>query len=236
MIKNKKTITESPIKTRVRRLILEGEMEKSESALAAKDLVDRLQDMVTDLGKMSNDELPHLIDAIRGSFGAEAATAFQSAANSLLNDLLTSTKDKRTELETAVLTLTGDATGGAALGLSDDSDMDNIDGENPNHDIIDKGRKEKKEINPLGREPRLPESARKILDAKIIAINEALSKTDKRKKPVIARRLAEDLRRLVTEAIKMDAAAKKKAEKKKKESKKLPFKKVTTKKNTPKGK
>ena len=64
-----KKITENVLKSRARRMLAEGEMENAEAALAAKDLVDRLQDSVEEFGKMCNEELPHLVDAIRSSFG-----------------------------------------------------------------------------------------------------------------------------------------------------------------------
>ena len=227
---NKKKIIESPIKSRVRKMILEGEMENAEAALAAKDLVDRLQDMVKELSKMANEELPHLIDAIRSSFGPDAATTYQQSANSALTDLLEQVKNKKTELENATLVLTGDAPGGApgsSLGLP--SEEDGMMPEPPAEDagIAPAGKELDAKTNPLGREHRLPTKesvkvSRRILEAKIVAINTALRETNTVKNPIKARRLAEELRRLVTEAIKQDA---KKEKTNKKPIKKKPVKK-----------
>ena len=65
----KKRLNEHPVKTYARKMLREGEVENAESILACKDQVDRLQDMVEELGKMTNEELPKLVDKIRGSLG-----------------------------------------------------------------------------------------------------------------------------------------------------------------------
>ena len=258
-------MNESPIKTQIRRLLKEGEMERSESALAAKDLVDRLQDTVVELGKMSNDELPHLIDSIRSSFGNDAATQYQQTADGVLTQLLDTVKEKKAELENATLVLTGDATAASPaenLSLPDESESNDFSISDEDMDDQDadlrgpKSTSSKK--NPLGRETRGPaqESRRvngkrivedsgfkpadsngwrackkcnnkgckackdqggkwqksanankKIREAKIVAVNKALKETNAKKMPIKARRLAEALRQLVTEALKDDAKA-----------------------------
>ena len=43
-------------------LITESEMAKSEAILAAKDMVDSIQDMLEKIGKMQNEQLPALLD------------------------------------------------------------------------------------------------------------------------------------------------------------------------------
>ncbi len=103
MTKNKK-IMES-----INRMLAEGEMETAEASLAAKDLVDRLQDMVQELGKMSNEELPSLVDSIRTSFGVEQANQYSATTGQLLNDLLASIKSGKESLDNATLVLTGEA-------------------------------------------------------------------------------------------------------------------------------
>ena len=215
----KKKITENPIKKYARRMIAEGEMENATSALAAKDLVDRLQDIVSEIGKMANDELPSLIDSIRSSFGTEQADSYQQTANGVLSELLDIVKEKKSTLENATLVLTGDASpegGGSDLNLPDDGegvspegDMDLDLGMGP------EGGEDKMAVkNPLGRETRLPaEESRRfnkaLSEAKIIALNKALKETNTKKFPIRAKRLAEELRRVVTIAIKEEAKSKK---------------------------
>lgn len=210
-----KKIKESQIQRNIRRQIVEGSLESAESSLAAKDLVDRLQDMVEELGKMSNDELPHLVDSIRGSLGAEAATQYQTTAASVLDELLTTVKDRKASLENATLILTGDAPLDAGAGLGapalDADALPTEDEPDPELDSELEGDAEsdvEKEHNPLGRETRIP------TEAKIIALDRALREVNAKKYPAKARRLAEELRRVATIGIR-EAAEKKKAKKNK---------------------
>ena len=57
-------------------IITEGEMEQAEVVMAAKNIVDRIQGMVEDLGEILNEDLPPLADTITDQFGAEASAAF----------------------------------------------------------------------------------------------------------------------------------------------------------------
>jgi ribosomal protein L7/L12 len=231
----KRILKESPIKSRARKLIMEGEVQSAESILASKDLVDRIQDMIKELGKMSTDELPHLVDSIRNTFGPDASAAYQTAVDAALTELLNQTKAQKTAVENATLTLTGDAptnVGGSDLSLpedSEDSDKDEI----PSLDSINLGDDiGKKRKNPIGRELRMP-TDEAFIKAKIKALNEALKATNTRKNPIRAKRLSEELRKVVTEAIKKEAA--KKAKKAKSAKKELPAflkKKVIAKKPT----
>lgn len=124
---NKTALKEAAIMNRINVYLTEGEMENAEAALAAKDLVDRLQDMVEDLGKMTNEELPALVDAIRNSFGGDPATQYQASANAQLNTLLTAVKTTKDELNNSTLVLTGDASQ-----APNDGDVDNT--ANPSED------------------------------------------------------------------------------------------------------
>jgi hypothetical protein len=208
----KKQLTENPIKRYARQMLREGEIENAESALAAKDQVDRLQDMVEELGKMNNEELPKLVDKIRGSFGSDQATTYQQAASSVLSELLTIVAEKKSALEQAVLVLTGDAQAEPGvkteLGLPDESGEDIVGDEES--DFSPETGSSAKVPSPLGREPRLPASEsrkfnKKLTEAKIVALKKALDDTDTKKFPRRARRLAEELRRVATIAIKEES-------------------------------
>jgi hypothetical protein len=205
-MKRRKITTESKLKNTARQLLQEGEMESAESILAAKDLVDRLTDSISELGKMVNDELPALVDSIRGSLGADAATQYQNSANLVLNDLLSATKQKKDDLEKATLVLSGDEATDANTDLELPDDTDEFSPENSIKK--DNLNKPEKKINPMGRETRIPTKEtynKKLTNAKIIAINEALHKLNKKKNPIKAQRLAEELRRLVTYSLKEEA-------------------------------
>ena len=150
------SLKESVIMNRAKRMILEGEMENAEAALAAKDLVDRLQSMIEELGKMNYQELPHLIDAIRTSFGSDAADAYQAAAGAQLAGLLTMIGDAKGQLNNATLVLTGeeqptsDELGQAGSELDDT--LPSIAG--GDDDFAPEGGEEEAEAEPLGRGKR----------------------------------------------------------------------------------
>jgi hypothetical protein len=207
----KKILKENPVKKYARQMLREGEIENAEAALAAKDQVDRLQDMVEELSKMNAEELPKLVDKIRGSIGSEQAMAYQQAASGVLSALLATVSENKTILEQAVLVLTGDAQAvpGAKteLGLPDegedvlgDEDSD-FEPEAEGDDAIP---------TPLGRAPRLPATEsrkfnKSLSEAKIVALSQALKATNEKKFPIRAKRLAEELRRVATIAIKEEA-------------------------------
>lgn len=93
----------SPVK------LLEDEMKKSEAILAAKDLVDRFQDMVEELGKMINEELPALSDTLRGipDIAGQAQTYIDSVTGTI-NGALDTIRTSRGDIDNATRSLAGD--------------------------------------------------------------------------------------------------------------------------------
>ena len=69
------------------RVLSESELGKSEAILAAKDVVDTIQDMLEDIGRMQNEQMPALMDTIRDQIGSEQADAFSAAITPLLQNL-----------------------------------------------------------------------------------------------------------------------------------------------------
>ncbi len=53
-----------------RRQINEGEVGNAEVLLAAKNMVDSVQDAIEKVGKMQNEQLPELLDSIRDQIGS----------------------------------------------------------------------------------------------------------------------------------------------------------------------
>jgi hypothetical protein len=96
-------------------LINESEMAKSEAILAAKDMVDSVQDMLEKIGKMQNNELPALLDTIRDQIGDQQAESFKSAISPLLQQLSQTLQQGRDTADTAARALTGE--GGSDMGL-----------------------------------------------------------------------------------------------------------------------
>jgi hypothetical protein len=90
--------------------LFESEMGKSEAVLAAKDIVDSLQDMLEKVSKVQNEQMPALIDTIRDQIGMEQAEAFKGAMGGLLGNLYQSLQTGREQADTAVRSLAGEQT------------------------------------------------------------------------------------------------------------------------------
>ncbi|CAB4129679.1 hypothetical protein UFOVP116_79 [uncultured Caudovirales phage] len=90
------------------RTLTEDALAKSEVILAARSMVDTLQGMVEDLSKMINEEMLPLMDSIRDQIGSEQAQTFGSATTQALNDVLTSVKGAREQMDSSVRALAGE--------------------------------------------------------------------------------------------------------------------------------
>lgn len=88
--------------------LMEGELETAEVVLAAKDMVDSVQDMITDASKMQNEELPPLLDSIRDQVGTAEADAFESTVTSALQALMEALKAARDALDSGARVLAGE--------------------------------------------------------------------------------------------------------------------------------
>lgn len=88
--------------------LIEGELETAEVVLAAKDMVDSVQDMITDASKMQNEELPPLLDSIRDQVGTAEADAFESTVTSALQGLMEALKAARDALDSGARVLAGE--------------------------------------------------------------------------------------------------------------------------------
>ena len=89
-------------------LIMESEMAKSEAILAAKDMVDSIQDMLEKISKMQNEQLPALLDTIRDQISIEKADAFKSAVAPLLTELAGTLQQGRETADMAARGLAGE--------------------------------------------------------------------------------------------------------------------------------
>ena len=94
------------------RFLMEGELGKSEAILAAKDMVDSLQDMVEKVSKMQVEQLPALIDTIRDQMGPQNADQFKSSMGQLLTDLSSTLAQARETADTSARQLAGEEVGG----------------------------------------------------------------------------------------------------------------------------
>ena len=80
---------------------------KAQTVLAAKEMVNKLQDMAEDVAKLSVEDLMPLIDMMRDQFGHEAADGFNQSAKTSLEELLRVTQSTKDTLDAAVDTLNG---------------------------------------------------------------------------------------------------------------------------------
>jgi hypothetical protein len=88
--------------------LFESELGRSEAVLAAKDIVDSVQDMLEKISKIQNEQVPALIDTIRDQIGSEQAESFKGAIAPLLKTLYDSLSQGREQADTAVRQLSGE--------------------------------------------------------------------------------------------------------------------------------
>lgn len=123
--------------------LMEGELESAEAVLAAKDMVDSVQDMITDASKMLNEELPPLLDTIRDQIGPQQADQFKSTTQAALQGLMDALNGARDALDQGSRALAGeqvaepmrlgaevgaDLEAGADLAAPETSEFDDEDG------------------------------------------------------------------------------------------------------------
>jgi hypothetical protein len=98
-MKSKRSVKESTL------MLEQEDLAKASTILAAKDMSNKLQDIAEDLAKMSVEDLMPLVDIMRGQFGPEAATGFNSAVKASLDKLLDLTTTTKEEMDVAINTL-----------------------------------------------------------------------------------------------------------------------------------
>lgn len=90
------------------RQLNEGEMGKSEAILAAKDMVDSIQDMLEKISKMQVEQMPALIDTIRDQIGNDQADAFKNSVSQLLIGMIDQMSQAREQADNAARQLAGE--------------------------------------------------------------------------------------------------------------------------------
>ena len=89
--------------------LLEGDAAEAEITMAARGIVDELQDMIEKLGKIQNDQLGPLTDEMAYSHGPEQSGAFKDAVDQAIAGLLGQARSAKDAVNNAVLTLSGEA-------------------------------------------------------------------------------------------------------------------------------
>lgn len=100
-----------------RHFIIESEMAKSEAILAAKSMVDEIQDMLEKISKMQNEQMPALLDTIRDQISSEKADGFKNAVSPILQDLAQTLQQGRESADSAARVLAGEQEAGMDMGM-----------------------------------------------------------------------------------------------------------------------
>ena len=114
--------------------VTEGEEDKAELVMAAKDMVDRLTGWMEDTAEMQTESMLELADAIRDEMGSEASEAFTSLVKPALESMYGVMETTRGTLTQGVGQLTGEAEPMDTMGADDmdpdaDPDMEPVDDE-----------------------------------------------------------------------------------------------------------
>jgi len=93
----------------IKQLILEGEEDKAELVMAAKDMVDRITGWMEDTAEMQSESMLELGDAIRDEMGQEQSQTFTDQIKPALDQLYQTLEQTRSTLTQGVAVLTGEA-------------------------------------------------------------------------------------------------------------------------------
>jgi hypothetical protein len=114
-----------------RQTLVEGEVGNAEVLLAAKNMVDSIQDAIEKVGKMQNEQLPELLDSIRDQIGSEQADGFKNAVGSTLDTLMGNLQSAREGVDGGVRILTGEQLDNPMAMPGDQADLNGGDTELP---------------------------------------------------------------------------------------------------------
>jgi hypothetical protein len=117
-------------------LILESEMGQAQAILAAKDMVDSIQDMLEEVSKMQNEQMPALLDTIRDQIGMEQADAFKASVEPLLANMVQQLGSARSTADDAARALAGEQVAQPMdMGMVAGAPVDSVSGEMPPADM-----------------------------------------------------------------------------------------------------
>ena len=103
-------------------MLAEGEEEKAEFIMSARDMADRITGWMEDTANMQAENMLKLVDAIRDELGADTAMEFESIIKPALATVYTALESSRQQLNQGVGLLTGE--GGAEDMMGADPSMD----------------------------------------------------------------------------------------------------------------
>lgn len=114
-------------------VITEGEEEKAELIMAARDMVDRITGWMEDTANMQAEAMLELIDSIRDEMGSDLAMEFESKVKPALATIYTALESSRQNLTQSVGLLTGEGDGQASM-MGEEPPMDDMGGDDMSAD------------------------------------------------------------------------------------------------------
>lgn len=103
-------------------MLAEGEEEKAEFIMSARDMVDRVTGWMEDTANMQAENMLKLVDAIRDEMGNDVAMEFESIVKPSLATVYTALESSRQQLNQGVMLLTGE--GGAEMMGTEPTDLE----------------------------------------------------------------------------------------------------------------
>lgn len=119
-------------------VVKEGEEDKAELVMAAKDMVDRITSWMEDTAEMQSESMLELGDAIRDELGQQQSESFIGSVKPSLEALYGTLETTRTALTQGVAMLTGEAEPQLDMGDSEpvaDMDMEPLAGDEEGDDF-----------------------------------------------------------------------------------------------------
>lgn len=89
--------------------LVESELDKAEITLAVKSIGDDFQKAASTLTKKTVNEIPAVVEKIKGVYGIEKGTEFNDMINNTINSTIQSLLKYKAEMDNQVLMLTGEA-------------------------------------------------------------------------------------------------------------------------------
>jgi hypothetical protein len=93
----------------LRQRLKESEVQQAQVVLASQDMVDQVQKMSEQISAMQFKDLPALVDQIKNEVGVDQAMQFNTDATAALAGLLQNLQGAKTQLESALGVVTGQA-------------------------------------------------------------------------------------------------------------------------------
>jgi hypothetical protein len=107
-----------------RRLREASEVQQAQVVLASQDMVDQVQKMSEDISAMQFKDLPALVDQIKNEVGTDQAMQFNTDATAALAGLLQNLQGAKTQLESALGVVTGQAPQVPGVDMNAGADLD----------------------------------------------------------------------------------------------------------------